>query len=81
MNPSHLTFLPNPDQQHKDWLSSSLGHLHLLIILLGIVLALDDHLEISKTQALIYDVILILCLHTGDSFISTSPDVLSDSTV
>jgi hypothetical protein len=81
MNPSQLTFLPNPDQRLKGWLSPSLSYLDLLNIILGIVLAFHDRLKISKTQALIYDVIRILCLHRGDSFISTSPDVLSDSTL
>ena len=81
MNPSQLTFLPNPDQRLKGWLSSSFSHLDLLNIILGIVLAFYDRLEISETQALIYDVIRILSLHRGDSFISTSPDVLSDSTL
>lgn len=81
MNPSQLTFLPNPDQRLKGWLFSSLSYLDFLNIILGSVLAFHDHLEISETQAFIYDVIRILCLHRGDSFISTSPDVLSYSTL
>ena len=79
MNPSQLTFLPNPDQRLKGWLSPSLSYLDLLNIILGIVLAFHDRLKISKTQAFIKDVILILWRQRGDSCNSTSPDGLTNS--
>jgi quinol-cytochrome oxidoreductase complex cytochrome b subunit len=46
MNPPQLTFLPKPDQQHKDWPSSSFSYFDFIItIITGIVLALSDLLE------------------------------------